>query len=593
MFSSIPEFWRLARPFKKRLTIVTGLLCVDSIVTGFSVLTIAPLTDLVLGKSEAEWLPVTHKIESVYSAIGIPFSTVTVAAMFFLLTLGMAVFSVFVRWSMSRLRIAVIQRLIDQSMMKMFSASWGYFTDTNRGTLANTYISEVNNTGSAFLSITVAFSGVVRILALLAVPLLLEPKLVIICLIASILLILPFMYIGKWSKYFGDINVKAANRFASLLRESVEAAREVISFGRQQPTINQISKAYQRFGDSRVKAETFGYFSSQMYEPVGILVIMIVLLVNTSSSQSIPLASVAVVLWGLIRTVAPLKQLIQLKHNIDSRVPSLRQVLNEQKKAESYRQPQGIEFEDLEDVRVEFEDVKFSYKGHTPALDGCSFRSGGQEMLAFVGESGSGKSTIVDLILGLQQPESGKVLLNGVDSSKIDLARWRRELSIVPQQPVLFDLSIRDNLLWANPEASNTEIWRVLDAASARKFVENLKDGLDTEIGDSGIRLSGGQVQRLAIARALIRKPKLLILDEATSALDMETEANIYQSLARETKDCLVIVVAHRLSTISSADQILVFRNGKIIEKGTYQELDTSKGYFHRLLHTQPAMRAA
>jgi ABC-type multidrug transport system fused ATPase/permease subunit len=210
-------------------------------------------------------------------------------------------------------------------------------------------------------------------------------------------------------------------------------------------------------------------------------------------------------------------------------------------------------------------------------------------MLALVGESGSGKSTVVDLVLGLQQPSSGSVQLNGTDSRRTDLARWRDLLAIVPQSPVLFDLSVRDNLLWAKPDAEEAELWHVCDVAGASDFIRHLPSGLDTEIGDSGIRLSGGQVQRLALARALIRRPALLILDEATSALDTETESRIYRSLQTETQDCLVLVVAHRLSTIAGADEILVMRHGRVVERGNYASLVEQRGYFHRLLNTQPS----
>ena len=158
---------------------------------------------------------------------------------------------------------------------------------------------------------------------------------------------------------------------------------------------------------------------------------------------------------------------------------------------------------------------------------------------------------------------------------------------LVPQKPVLFDLSIRENLLWTNPDANDDEIWRVCEIADAKNFILQLPQGLDTEIGDFGIRLSGGQVQRIALARAIIRKPELLILDEATSALDMETEKRIYRALENETKDCLVFIVAHRLSTISNADRILVFQQGKLIEEGNYQSLLNQQGYFYRLLDAQ------
>ena len=593
MFASLKEFWQLARFFKDRLAVVSALLALDALLTATSVITVAPLTDLLLEKPPAEWLGVSTKLQSVFHWFGLQFTVVSVAVLFFLLTLGMTLFSVFVRWSLVKLRIAVIRHLIDQSLTKMFAADWNYFASTKRGLLINTYVNEVNISGAAFQSLTLAVASIVRIVAFIAVPLVLAPTMVLSCLVAAVILLLPFMYIGKWSFKFGTSNVSFANRYAALFRESIEAAHEVISFGRERTTIKQINHAYQQYGDSRVKAETFSFFASQMYEPMGILVIMTALVVATRSSEGLALSSVAVVLWGLVRTIGPLKQLIQLKHNVDNKLPSLRQILGEQQRAESMRQTNGNCFNPQTTWSVQFDQVGFRYQDGTAALTDCSFSASNNQMVALVGESGSGKSTIIDLILGLQRPELGRVLLNGVDTDAVDLQQWRKGIAVVPQSPVLFDLSVRDNILWANPDASDAEIWRVCAIAGAREFVEQMPNGLDTEIGDSGVRLSGGQVQRLALARALIRKPALLILDEATSALDMETEAHIYKELAKETRDCLVIVVAHRLSTISGADNILVFQRGQLIEQGDHDALLAQQGYFYRLLNAQPGAQAA
>lgn len=587
MFASVYEFWKLTRPFKKQLSVVSFLLGIDALLTAFSVASIAPLADLVLEKPQSQWLTVTTKVHSLFQVIGISFNLVSMILLFFLLTLSMALFSIVVRRSIVKLRISVIRYLINRSLETMFAADWGYFSSTKRGVLNNTYINEMNKSASAFLGLAQGISAIVKILAFIIVPLLIEPILVSICLVATFIIVIPFMYIGKWSFMFGSRDLKFVNRYASLLRESIEAAREVISYGKEAATIKQINLAYQKSGEAQIKSATFNAFATQMYEPVGILIIITVLIIAKQNTEEFALSTVAVVMWGLIRTIGPVKNLIQIKHGIDNKLPSLQQILSEQTRAESFRQVYGSEFNYRANRSVEFDNVHFTYQGNARGLSGCSFAAGDNQLIALVGESGSGKSTIIDLVLGLQTPESGCVLLNGLNSKSIDLIQWRKGVSLVPQKPVLFDLSIRENLLWANPNVNDDEIWRVCEIADAKKFILQLPQGLDTEIGDSGIRLSGGQVQRIALARAIIRKPKLLILDEATSALDMETEARIYRALENETKGCLVFIVAHRLSTISNADRILVFQQGKLIEEGNYQSLLNRKGYFRRLLDSQ------
>ena len=300
MFQSIREFWQLARPFKGKLAVACALLSADALLAVFSVITVAPLADLVLRKPAEQWTPVTTRMQSVLESVGLPFDLVSVAVVFFLFALGMSVFSVFVRWILVKLRIDVVRYLIASSLGKMFSAGWGYFTVSNRGALFNTYFREVNNTGAAFQSISLGVASIVRVIAFISVPLLMEPALVAICMLVATVLILPFMYLGKWSLKFGKQNVTAANRYSSLVRESIQAAREVISFNREKQSIDQILKTYRQLGNSRIKAETFGAFSSQMYEPLGIMVVMAVLVVSFSIDETVAVSSVAVVLLSLI-----------------------------------------------------------------------------------------------------------------------------------------------------------------------------------------------------------------------------------------------------------------------------------------------------
>ena len=179
--------------------------------------------------------------------------------------------------------------------------------------------------------------------------------------------------------------------------------------------------------------------------------------------------------------------------------------------------------------------------------------------------------------MGLNQPEKGKVLIDGMVLNKENLLSLRRSVSYVPQEPFLFNTSIRDNLLMIEPNATEEQIWEALEFAAAADFVKRLPNGLSTVIGDRGIKLSGGERQRLVLARAILRKPAILVLDEATSALDTENEAKIQAALDRLKGKMTIIVIAHRLSTIKNADQVIVLDNGEIIQNGKFNELAQDK----------------
>ncbi len=238
--------------------------------------------------------------------------------------------------------------------------------------------------------------------------------------------------------------------------------------------------------------------------------------------------------------------------------------------------------------RLVFENVTFRYENEgTAAVTDFDLSVPPGETIALVGASGAGKSTILNLLIGFIRPVSGRILLDGTDMSSLDLRSYRRFLSVVPQESVLFEGSIRENVGYGMREIDNQAVRNALRDANALEFVDRLPDGLDTVVGERGARLSGGQRQRIAIARALIRDPRILVLDEATSALDTRSEALVQQAMDRLMRGRTVFVVAHRLSTVRGADRIVVMEHGRISEIGSHAELLRRGGAYARLQATQ------
>ncbi|RXG22593.1 ABC transporter ATP-binding protein [Leeuwenhoekiella aequorea] len=236
---------------------------------------------------------------------------------------------------------------------------------------------------------------------------------------------------------------------------------------------------------------------------------------------------------------------------------------------------------------IVFENVRFSYEENKEVLHNISFEAKPGEVVALVGSSGSGKSTIAGLAATFLNPQEGVISVDGHDITKVDLNSFRKNLGVVLQDEFLFEGSIKQNILFPRPQATEEELQAAVRAAYVNEFTDRFEDGLDTLIGERGVKLSGGQRQRIAIARAVLANPKILILDEATSNLDTESEALIQKSLATLTKGRTTFVIAHRLSTIRKADQILVIENGQIAERGTHDELIASEGRYHNLFTYQ------
>ena len=250
--------------------------------------------------------------------------------------------------------------------------------------------------------------------------------------------------------------------------------------------------------------------------------------------------------------------------------------------AEEDNENRIIQLETIEGELV-FDDVSFSYEEGKEVLNNISFNVPKGTVTALVGSSGSGKSTIAGLSATFLNPKSGKVTIDNNDMSKVQLSSYRKHLGVVLQDEFLFEGTIRENILFPRPNATEEELQNAVKAAYVNEFTDRFEDGLDTLIGERGVKLSGGQRQRLAIARAILANPKIIILDEATSSLDTESEALIQKSLSELIKDRTTIVIAHRLSTIKQADQILVVESGSIVERGTHDELIEKEGRYFEL----------
>lgn len=241
---------------------------------------------------------------------------------------------------------------------------------------------------------------------------------------------------------------------------------------------------------------------------------------------------------------------------------------------------------------VRFDQVEFSYEPEKPVLHGISFQAEPGTVTALVGSSGSGKSTIISLLCAFHTPTKGRVLVDDIDLATVNLHTYRSELGVVLQESFLFDGTIRENVMFSRPEASEEQFLAACRTARVDEFAERFPDGYDTIVGERGVKLSGGQRQRLSIARALLAQPRILILDEATSSLDSESEAMIQAGLNQLMLGRTTFVIAHRLSTIRRADQILVVEQGRIVERGNHDELFALGGRYYDLYTRQQGLRA-
>jgi len=290
--------------------------------------------------------------------------------------------------------------------------------------------------------------------------------------------------------------------------------------------------------------------------------------------------------------VAPLFQIVDVSTQLMEAFAGLdrtREVLEETRENDDPRRE--VEIGPIEG-HVRFEHVDFSYEPGKRVLHGVDFEAAPDTMTALVGSSGSGKSTIIGLLSAFHSPESGRVLVDGVDLSTVELASYRSQLGLVLQETFLFDGTIRQNIAFAKPGATDEQVLEACRIARVDEFAERFEKGYETIVGERGVKLSGGQRQRVAIARAVLADPRILILDEATSSLDSESEALIQNGLSYLMRGRTTFVIAHRLSTIRKADQILVIEDGRILESGSHEELYALEGRYFDLYNKQHGLES-
>lgn len=392
---------------------------------------------------------------------------------------------------------------------------------------------------------------------------------------------------GKWQKYETKKNHHfdiASGRFA----EAVGQMRLIKSFGTERRELKQfddrlvsmarITRKQSRYWHSMnaVRGVVFGMINGALY---GILF-------YETATGKLSLGDMTMLLTLIAQISFPLRNLSFFVDSYQRAVANSNDyiaALQETPEPDDANTKQLV----VKDGLIEYRNVDFAYDDKANVLHAISFTIEPGKKLALVGESGGGKTTISNLLMGLYQPRAGEIVIDGQSLSDVTRTSLRAQIATVFQEASLFSGTIRENIAYARPDASDQDIARAAKAANATNFIAKLENGLDTEIGERGIKLSGGQKQRIAIARAILKNAPILILDEATSSLDSRAEHEVQQALDRLMKGRTVLIIAHRLSTIAAVDTIVTLRNGRVDETGAPHELASSGGIYQQLLELQ------
>lgn len=461
-----------------------------------------------------------------------------------------------------------------------------YFDDNKTGSLVSRVMSDVEALGNLIGPAIIELSGGL-ITAVIALILLvsISPWLTVVALtpVFLLMLILRFAF-AKLRPIFLDrriINAEVTGR----LTESLGGVRIVKSYNAETREERVFSAGVQRLLSNVLKSLT-GISVLKLAQTLllGITGALIMYLgARQVFSGALTLGEFVQFIAFLAVMVGPMSQAATIGTQFTEALAGLeriREVLSERREDENSNRSVTLSTISGE---IRFEKVDFAYNQGKNVLHEVSLIATPGTVTALVGPSGSGKSTVIGLIAAFHSPSAGKVRVDGVDLSTVDLSSYRTQLGVVLQQPFLFDGTIKENVTFARPEATAEEILEACRIAHVDEFAETLEEQYDTLVGERGVKLSGGQCQRVSIARAILANPRILILDEATSSLDPESEALIQEGLKHLLKDRTTFVIAHRLSTIRRADHVIVMEGGRIVERGTYESLYARGGKFFEL----------
>ncbi|MFN3781851.1 MAG: ABC transporter ATP-binding protein, partial [Candidatus Kapaibacteriota bacterium] len=388
-------------------------------------------------------------------------------------------------------------------------------------------------------------------------------------------------------KYANRMQVAMAD-FTTVLQETLSGIRIIKGYNYEESIKHKFFDKTNKYYRSSIKYQSVISLVPSINEIFAIIALVVVFLVGGNSvlNNEMRGEDLMLFLFALFSIMSPIATIVHNISQFQRGLISIKRVFNilEQERKVISTNEKPAKF----DEELVFDHVSFSYNTELVLKD-ISIHIKKGKKIALVGASGSGKSTVVDLLIRFYDPTSGVILLDGVDIKEYDTKSYRKLFGFVSQEIILFNDTIRNNILIGNPEATEDEILEACKVSNSYNFIMKLPDGLDTVIGERGVMLSGGERQRLAIARAIIRKPEILIFDEATSSLDSESEKVVQEAIDSILKNKTAIIVAHRLSTIVNADEIRVFDNGQIVEQGNHQQLLAMKGTYYKLYNLQSA----
>ncbi len=477
----------------------------------------------------------------------------------------------------TRLREQIVHTIRTRLHRAILGTTWVYFSRRRASTFGQLLTDRVDRVATAAYYLMDLFVTGVIALVYMLLAFQVSPGMTSLVVVCGALLALALRGQMAGAHKAGERFVEASTQLHAATFDHLASMKMARGYGAEARHATRFAQLSKELGQASLGAMSAS-ISARQWLTVGSALLLAIIVYVAQTVVHMTAASLFLLIFLFARLVPRVTSIYEKAQVLAAEIPSFQAIVDAEQQclAAADHIPDSHEAVALE-TAIECERVTFSYQddGSAPALANVTLRIPAHQTTAIVGPSGAGKSTIADLLMGLITPTSGAVRIDGRPLTAEHLHAWRARIGYVAQETLLFHDSVRENLLWARPSATDEDIWRALERAAAAEFVRALPRGLDTIVGDRGVLLSGGERQRLSLARAILREPHVLILDEATSALDSENERRIQSAIDGLHEQITIIVITHRLSTIRNADRIYVLEEGRVRETGTWNSLTT------------------
>jgi len=570
------DFFALVRQEPRRpLVALIFCMTIVSVCEGFGVSLLAPMLGLLQNadSTNAHTSNGTGSyLTQIFTAVGIPFKGWSILLAFVVLQVLRIVAQFFRENISTQVQCDLVDRLRERCFMAVLKSEWTWLSQRNNAEYSNLLLTDVNRIGfgvNFFIQLT---SAAAQLLVYAVAALWLSVPMTLLVLATCILFFFTESRLRREALQLGAGLGQTSQRLHSTVQESLQGMKLVKILGNESRHLQKFLQSMQGYRGQLLKFQRSSSYSRARMQ-FGATLILAVLLYTGLELWHLPIAEMAALIFVFSRLMPLGSQLQQHLHQWLHALPALESTEHLLAECHKVAEPDLYGAPSTFVQTLELRDVSFQYPGRErQAVRDINLTIRAKTTTAVIGESGAGKSTLADVLMGLLRPDSGAMIIDGKTLDDAARVQWRHALAYVPQEPVLFNDTIRSNLLWAVSDADDTDLWQALEKAAAG-FVRDLPLGLDTVVGDQGLRLSGGERQRIALARALLRRPALLILDEATSALDMENEERIRQAIVNLHGDLTVVAIGHRMATLKHADQVIIMEAGRISDQGSWTDV--------------------